>query len=181
MDRCSINNIASSMSSHNFSIHSIFPFSFWKYTGEEHTDQSSQVLSSPTICVPFLYNPCSCWALLAAPIPEHPTHAQCSIPWCSQTDSFLILICSVTVFRDHTPENISFCNSWKSQKWKPFQFSQPCLCGRLSHFRAFLGNLSGIRLFPEAFRKINFFSFFFFFQQLHKQHEKKPPEKQAHH
>lgn len=75
----------------------------------------------------------------------------------SQMDIFVILICSVAVFRDHTPANVSFCNSWKSQKWKPFQFLQPCLCGRLSHFWDFLGNLSGIRLFPQASRKINIF------------------------
>lgn len=70
MDHCSISKTASPMSSHNFSIHSIFPFSVQQYTGEEHTDQCSKVFSSPTICVPFLYNPRSCWALLAAPIPE---------------------------------------------------------------------------------------------------------------
>lgn len=89
----------------------------------------------------------------------------------SQMDIFVILICSVAVFRDHTPANVSFCNSWKSQKWKPFQFLQPCLCGRLSHFWDFLGNLSGIRLFPQASRKINIF-FCVAVQQVHKQHEK---------
>lgn len=89
----------------------------------------------------------------------------------SQMDIFVILICSVTVFWDHTPENVSFCNSWKSQKWKPFQFLQPCLCGRLSHFWDFPGNLSGIRLFPQASRKINIF-FCVVVQQVHKQHEK---------
>lgn len=89
----------------------------------------------------------------------------------SQMDIFVILICSVTVFWAHTPANVSFCNSWKSQKWKPFQFLQPCLCGRLSHFWDFLGNLSGIRLFPQASRKINIF-FGVVVQQVHKQHEK---------
>lgn len=104
-----------------------------------------------------------CWAHHAHPgwlIPCDRAGQESWMSEGSQMDIFVILICSVTVFWDHTPANVSFCNSWKSQKWKPFQFLQPCLCGRLSHFWDFLGNLSGIRLFPQASRKINIFFLF---------------------
>ena len=117
-----------------------------------------------------------CWAHCAYPAWLIPCDQAGQKSWMcgvSQTDIFVILICLVTVFRDHTLANISFCNSWKSQKWKPFQFLQPCLCGRLSHFRDFLGNLSGFRLFPQASRKSNFF----FCSAGSQTTWKKPPEK----